>query len=358
MSRTSVVVAWLAAWILAAGPGGLPGQEVELESGFALLAYEASTERLAGAVVNSRPVGASRGLLLDPAVGAVYAAGRGMQATAAAAAARRAGDSPEEAARAGAAGPGPRRVVVLAPECRMGEGRSPGFVGSVEARRGRIAGICYVAVAVQPADPEGLERMISAFEESRGSLAERLTEALGAALGDEPALNPARSAALWVTPPEEEAPGTASELLDRTGLRLQADDHPGAVSRLRQQLRLVTAGELADEASEEIAAGRYGAALARADSALELDPGSAGAWMQRGRALLHDGRAEAAEEAFRRMLELDPTMLRFLGDPTGPSVNERMIPYEPRLLLRLDVYRRAYFRTLDFGPGPTSPRGR
>jgi hypothetical protein len=337
---------------------------MEVQSGFALLIWEASTERLAGVAASNLPGAAAEGLRVSPGLAVLHAAGRGGEgATARAADGLREGRTPGDAVRLAADGAGPLHLALLAPGCESGEAGGGSFVGSVDVRTGRLADGCFVAVAVQPGDEAALDRMISALRAEEGrSLPRRLTAALEAAYQEEPAFRSARSAALWIAAPEPEGPGAAGPSVGRDplasiGLRLQAEDHPRPLSRLGEQLRALRARELARGAGDRIAAGRYEEAAALADSALELDPGSTAAWMQRGRALLFDERDDAAEEAFRRMLELDPTALRFLGDPAEPSVNRDVIPYRPRLMIRLDVYRRAYFRTVDFGPGPADPEG-
>lgn len=338
-------------------PSPAQAQAPELESGYVVLAVEEGSGRVAGAALSTRMAGASEGLLAESGVGVVFAGGpRGHSAAAAAMSALRSGAPAPEAARAGAGAGGSGPVVVLDSGCS--EGRAGGgTVGAVRTESGGGGGLCFLAVALQPGETAGLDRLVTAAGQPRPPLARRLAGALGAALPGEQALSPYRSAALWVALPEGEAAPGSGPVLDRTGLRLQVEDHPRPIARLEAQLRLAEARELAGLASREISAGRYQDALSRADSALELDPGSTAAWMQRGRALLFDGQSEAAEEAFRRMLELDPTLLRMLGDPTGPTVNRSVIPYAPRLLLRLDIYRRAYFRTLDFGPEPEAPEG-
>lgn len=364
-SPRGIAAVALALGVLLLAPRPVAGQaEMEMESGFALLVWEASTERLAAGAASSLPAAAAEGLRVSSGLAAFHAAGRGGEgATARAAAGLREGRAPGAAVRLAAEGAGPLQLAVLAPDCESGEAGAGSFVGSVEMRTGRLADGCFVAVAVQPGEAAALDRMISALREEGGEpLPGRLVAALEAALQGEPALRPARSAALWIAAPEPGGSGVAGssageDPVASIGLRLQAEDHPRPLDRLGEQLSVVRGRELARRAGDRVAAGRYEEAAALADSALELDPGSTAAWMQRGRALLFAEREDDAEEAFRRMLELDPTALRFLGDPTEPSVNRDVIPYRPRLLLRLDVYRRAYFRTVDFGPGPADPGG-
>lgn len=130
---------------------------------------------------------------------------------------------------------------------------------------------------------------------------------------------------------------------------------------LRYLVRAGRADHLARRASRAVDAGEHGRAVELADRAVETEPATALAWMARGRALLYQGQDDEAETAFQRMLEINPHLLHLLGDPSGavrdtagrgapptPAVRRDLIPYRPRLILRLDEYRRAFFRDVEF----------
>lgn len=328
-----------------------PPRSVEFESGFALLAARPATGVTAAAAVSTRVAVGSDGLLVEPGTGAVYVAGRHAGRAAREIMGRlRDGEPPSVAADAAAtaesSGPGPLQAAVLGRDCAAGRQTAPWAREGSEARSGETAdGVCYLAVVTQPRDSLRLSRLVSSFRSSAAALPERLMAALGeTSRMVDPEARVSRSASLWVSGGEG--------ALGRGELRLQVEDHPRPVAQLGRHMSDVRADALVTGAGEALAAGEYEQALARADSALELDPAVADAWMERGRALLYLERPDEAETALRRMLELDPRHLRFLGDPTEPAVNEEVIPYEPRLLLRLDVYRRAFFRDLDFRGSP------
>jgi len=175
------------------------------------------------------------------------------------------------------------------------------------------------------------------------------SETLAAMEGAARSVGGSRSAVLWVA--AEEA---ADAVLGRRELRLQVDDHERPALALEKRLEVGRAAWLARRAGRASDRGEYRTAASLAGRALELDVSAPVAWLQRGRALLYLGREEEAETAFQRMLELDPFLLGHLGDASGPeiTVRERVIPYYPRLILRLDLYRRNYFDDLDFGPEP------
>lgn len=342
----SAACALAAALVMASGAASQePPARVEFESGFALLASRPATGTTAVAAVSTRVAGTSDGLLVEPGTGAVYVAGRHAGNAAREIMERlRRGESPSAAVTAAApsSGWGPLQSAALGSDCVTGRRVAPWAREASETRSGETAdGVCFLAVVTQPRDSLRLSRLVSAFRSDGASLPDRLLTALGETAGMlEPEARASRSAGLWLSD------GTGAR--GRGELRLQVEDHPRPVQELRRHMTALRADALVTRAGEALAAGRYEEALARADSALEREPALAEGWMERGRALLYLERPDEAEPAFRRMLELDPYLLRFLGDPTEPAVNEDIVPYVPRLLLRLDVYRRAFFRDLDF----------
>jgi len=178
-------------------------------------------------------------------------------------------------------------------------------------------------------------------------MSNRLIAALQAAErlgGDIPA---SESAALWIS-----APDAASGAFGRAELRLQIDGQQGAVAALARLAARMEGDHLAGQAAEMIAAGQYGQAAVLASSGTELDPQNSFVWMTYGRALLFEGREEEAEEAFRRMLELNPFLLLALGNPESGQPRAGVIPFSPRLLTRLKAYRKAFFPDADFAKQP------
>lgn len=338
----------------AAGPASAPF----LGRSYAVVAYDSAAGLLGLAAASTEFSVGSGGVQLEPGVGAVAALGSGGgsgggDAPRGILAALRSERSPAAALRA-ASGPGaPAHAAALTPACDRDTRRAPWAADDAVSRPGRLAGLCYVAAGLSLRDSAELDRAVGALRSSSGSLAERLVAALSAAEGVVPEVGGSRSAVLWIAGDDTSAAPGGREL------RLQVDDHGRAALALEKRLEAARADRLAALAGRAVDRGDHQRAAALADSALALDVSATTAWLQRGRALLHRGREEEAETAFQRMLELDPYLLRLLGDASGSqvSVRESVIPYYPRLVLRLDLYRREYFDDLDFGPEP-EPFGR
>lgn len=243
------------------------------------------------------------------------------------------------------------------------------WTGSVT---GEVGSICYLAAGALMADSTVVRRMAASFESAEGELLDRFQAALEAAQRATGEVARSRSAALWIS-----APDAGSGALGRADLRLQLEDVQRPADALRYLVRAGRADHLARRASRAVDAGDHARALELADRAVETEPATALAWMARGRALLYQGQDDEAETAFQRMLEINPHLLHLLGDPSGavrdtagrgapptPAVRRDLIPYRPRLILRLDEYRRAFFRDVEFpdrepdrGSGTADTRG-
>lgn len=367
--RTLLAVA--AAALLAARPSPAPAQETprgpaagpaveraagsSFLGGYAILARDPSTGQM-GVAIASSSFSAGSGLPwleLDAGAVAVLGADPAPAGRAALEALRSGGSAEEALAAAREAGRDDPPIAVLDGRC----GRAAREGGSAfrwsDTERGSAGAICYVAVGSLLPDPALLGRAVGAFSDSSGSMAERMHAFLAAAdrtAGDVPM---SRSAAIWI-----DAPDAESGALGRARLRLQVEDVQRPGDALRVVMRAAAADAAADRASAAVDGGDHARAIQLADRALEADPASAAAWMARGRALLYRGDEAEAETAFQRMLEVNPYLLHLLGEPAtdaedrAPSVRQGTIPYRPRLLQRLDVYRRAFFRgDVEFGGG-------
>lgn len=317
---------------------------------YAVVAYDSTSGQLGLAAASTEFSVGSGGAYLEPGTGAVVVQG---QATGAAGGrileALRRGRSPASAVRPPAAGAPPVQAAALTPACDRAWQRAPGVGQEARSRPGRTGGVCYLALGVRLRSSASMDRLVRAFRSSTGSLTERLLETLAAMEDAARNVGGSRSAVLWVA--AEEA---ADPVLGRRELRLQVDDHERPALALEKRLEVGRAAWLARRAGRASERGEYRNAASLAGRALDLDVSAPVAWLQRGRALLYLGRDEEAETAFQRMLELDPFLLGHLGDASGPeiTVRESVIPYYPRLILRLDLYRRNYFDDLDFGPEP------
>lgn len=339
-------------------PGPAAGQEEGDGGGpapvfarsYAILAHDPAAGHLGLVAASTEFSVASGGAFLEPGVGAAV-----LQAPGAGAGGRRAlealrsGRGPAAAAAAAVRGRGGVQAAVLTPSCGRAAEPSAGAPDEVESRPGRIGAVCYLAAGVRLRSTADLDLLVRSFRSSSGSLLQRLTAALSAMEASSRSVGGSRSAAVWVA-----AADSANPVLGRSELRVQVEDHGRPALAVEKRLEAGRADWLARRASRAVDRGDHRRAAALADSALDLDVSAPMAWMQRGRALLHRGRVEEAETAFQRMLELDPYLLRLLGDPSGEeiTVRESVIPYYPRLVLRLDLYRREYFDGRDFGPEP------
>lgn len=368
------VLAALVACSLAASPAAAqeagPGAEGHLFlGGYAVLAYDADADQLGLAAASGGFSTASGVPWLEQGTGAAVVLGRrAPEAGRAALSALREGAGAPAAARraAEAAGrSGGLQVAVLDPDCgseAFTAADAPPWSG---VRDGRVDGICYVAVGSLLSEAAVLDGAVEAFRGSEGALVERFRAFLQAAERASGEVARSRSAALWI-----DAPDAGRGALGRASLRLQVDDVQRPADALRYLVRAGRADALARRASLAVEAGDHGRAVELADSAVAREPASALAWLAKGRALLFRGDDAGAEEAFQRMLEVNPYLLHVLGDPgraardtlseaggplvrpgadeTPPSVRRGLIPYRPRLLLRLDVYRRSFFQDVEF----------
>lgn len=366
------LTALLAAWgftASAAAQGGGADRERTFLGGYGVLAYDPAAEQLGVAAASGGFSTASGVPWLEQGTGAAVVLGRrAPEAGRAALTALREGVGARSAvdrAAAAAGRSGGLQVAVLAPDCGSAGYTADDAYPWSGTRSGRVDGICYVAAGSLLSESSVLSRAVEAFRGSEGTLVERLRAFLEAAERASGEVARSRSAVLWV-----DAPDAERGALGRASLRLQVDDVQRPADALRYLVRAGRADALARRASLAVEAGEYGRAVELADSAVAREPASALAWLAKGRALLFRGDDARAEVAFQRMLEVNPYLLHVLGDPgraardtlseaggplTPPEGDERpprvragLIPYRPRLLLRLDVYRRSFFRDVEF----------
>lgn len=343
----ALVAVWTVA-ALASLPSGAAAQAGEdPASGFlgayAILAHDPATGQT-GVALASSSFSAGSGLpWLERGAGAAVVLGGGSGAVGLGILETLRQGRSAQAALASAGSTGESAVAVLDEGCGRAVYRGPSSLRWSGEEQGTAGGICYVALGSLLPGPRLLSRAAGAFADSSGDMLDRMHAFLQAADRAAGELALSRSAAVWI-----DAPDSGDGALGRARLRLQVEDVQRPADALREIIRVGRADALAGEANREVDAGRYDRAVQRADRALELDPANAEAWLARGRALLFLDREAEAETAFQRMLEVNPFLLHVLGDPAAddeggaPSVRAGMIPYRPRLLLRLDVYRRAF----------------
>ncbi len=142
--------------------------------------------------------------------------------------------------------------------------------------------------------PEVVDAMAEAFEETGGTLAERLQAALVAgqeAGGDS---RGRQSAALFVV-----GKGLGRNLNNDVVVRLQVEDHPTPIRELGRLLDIHLALAAMTRSRERSRAGDRAAALAEAERAAELWPDAADAWINLGLLAYTLGDRAGALEALR-----------------------------------------------------------
>lgn len=313
--------------------------------GWVLLAYDGSTRQLGIVAATDRFSAGSGVPLLESGTGAVATLGRLDEGAGRAVldGLRRGRAAAEALAAAGGQAAG-TQLAALTPACSAAA-RTPGGLvpWSGSARGSSAGGGCWLVAGSGLADSALVARLGRAFAGAQGDLLDRFLAVLDAAGEAESDAPRSRSAVLWIVTPSGGRPP-----LGRPDLRLQVDDVQRPADALAAVAEAGRADALAARAQERVDAGDYQAGLDLARRALDLEPQTALAWLARGRALLFTGQADDAEEAFQRMLEVDPWLLHVLGDPAHGTVRRGVIPYRPRLLQRLDVYRRAFWPDVTF----------
>jgi uncharacterized Ntn-hydrolase superfamily protein len=332
----------------ARAPAATPAAVGSPVFGWALLAYDASSGEL-GIVAASDRFSAGSGVpYLDRRVGAVAVLGRLDAALGhSVLGSLRGGATPQGVVGPGAAdadsAAGAAQVGALTPTCQMAARTSPGLVPWSGSSSGGSGASCWLLMGTGLSDSTLLPRLAAAYGRSGGDLLDRFLAVLDAAGRSEEDAPRSRSAVLWIT-----APPGSSPPLGRGELRLQVEDVQRPSDALREVADAGRADALASRAAVAVDRADYQAALDLSKRALDVEPATALAWLARGRALLFLNRADEAEQAFQRMLEVDPWLLHVLGNPATGRIRQGVIPYRPRLLQRLDVYRRAFWPDVTF----------
>lgn len=160
------------------------------------------------------------------------------------------------------------------------------------------------------AGPEVVDAMAEAYEAAEGGLATRLVAALAAGQEAGGDARGRQSAALVVV---REGAGYGGN--DRY-IDLRVDDHPQPIVELQRLLDIFQGREAdtvtqrllgeAAQASGEARGELLRGALHGAEAATQLDPGNGWGWMTRAQVHLELGDLEAAAEAGRQALTIDP----------------------------------------------------
>jgi uncharacterized Ntn-hydrolase superfamily protein len=316
--------------------------------GWALLAYDAGSGELGILAASDRFSAGSGVPYLDRRVGAVAVLGRLDAALGRSAlASLRGGATPQGVVGGGTPGAdsaaGAAQVAALTPSCQMAASSPASLVPWSGSTSGGAGSSCWLVMGTGLSDSTLLPRLAAAYGRADGDLLDRFLAVLDAAGRSEEDAPRSRSAVLWIAA----SPGSSLPL-GRGELRLQVDDVQRPSDALREVADAGRADALASRAAVAVDRGDYSSALDLSQQALDVEPATALAWLARGRALLFLNRSDDAEQAFQRMLEVDPWLLHVLGNPATGQIRKGVIPYRPRLLQRLDVYRRSFWPDVTF----------
>jgi uncharacterized Ntn-hydrolase superfamily protein len=147
-------------------------------------------------------------------------------------------------------------------------------------------------------------RMLEAYEETAGSLTERLLAALDAAEAAGGDVRGRQSAAIVVVP----ADGTWWE----KSVSLRVEDHPDPLLELRRLVRLHRAYTVAGRGDELTTQGRYAEAAALYQEASELAPGNHELLFWSGLGTAQSGDIEAGVAQVREAIALHPNWAQLL----------------------------------------------
>jgi uncharacterized Ntn-hydrolase superfamily protein len=146
--------------------------------------------------------------------------------------------------------------------------------------------------------------MAQAFEAHTGTLTDRIVAAMEAAEGEGGDVRGRQSASLRVVPKEGE-PWDAE-------IDLRVEDHPDPIAELKRLVRLQRAYALADEADQQLGAGRPEEAGPLYRQAAEIAPESDELLFWAGRAIAQTGDLEGGADAVRRAAEANPNWIVLL----------------------------------------------
>jgi uncharacterized Ntn-hydrolase superfamily protein len=151
------------------------------------------------------------------------------------------------------------------------------------------------------------EEMARAFEQSRGSLADRILAALEAGQAAGGDVRGKQSAALLVVRVVSEDEPWRNRVVD-----LRVEDHPEPIVELKRLLDLRKAYDLANEGDGFLADQDFENAFKAYNAALEIVPENDELIFWRGAMLMQSGRQSEALSDIRRAVELNPRWLKLL----------------------------------------------
>ncbi len=182
------------------------------------------------------------------------------------------------------------------------QGRTAAWTGtSPQDWKGHRCGTDYCTQGNILAGPEVIDAIAKSFESSKGPLAERLLAALDAAQAAGGDRRGRQSAALVVAKPLAGAAGFGDRPVD-----LRVDDHDYPLVELRRLLNKLRSGTLVTQATENLRAGDVEAAVAAATAATGKASDNDNAWVALAAAQVRANDRNAALDAVRRAVKLNP----------------------------------------------------
>lgn len=193
-------------------------------------------------------------------------------------------------------------------------GRTASWTGkSPQDWKGHRCGVDYCAQGNILVGPEVVDAIAKSFESSKGPLAERLLAALDAAQAAGGDARGRQSAALVVAKTLAGAAGYGDRPVD-----FRVDDHREPLVELRRLLNLLRSGELVTEANAKLRANDLQAATSAALAATVKAADNDNAWAALASVHARAGRKDAALDAVRKAVALNPANRRQL--PRNPNL--------------------------------------
>jgi uncharacterized Ntn-hydrolase superfamily protein len=196
-----------------------------------------------------------------------------------------------------------RQVAILDAQGRTASWDGPG----ANDWKGHKCGANYCAQGNILAGPQVVDALAATFESARGTLAERMMDALDAAQAAGGDARGMQSGALVVTRPLGGAGGFSDRVID-----IRVDDSRTPLADLRHLLNLYSAGQMITEANRQLTAGKPEDALKTALAARDKAPQNDNAWVAIANIQLKAGRKADALAALAKAIELNPANKRQL----------------------------------------------
>lgn len=198
--------------------------------------------------------------------------------------------------------PDSRQVAILDAQGRSAVWTSGGeSAGAPGAWRGHKCGIDYCAQGNSLTGPEVVAAVARTFEAARGTLAERMLEAIDAGQAAGGDARGKQTALVIVVRPLSAANPNNDRVLD-----FRVDDHPEPLVELRRLMDLNRSGALISQGNQRLGTGDVAGAVALYLQARDLAPTNDNAWIALASGYLRGGQRSQAFAALGRAIELNP----------------------------------------------------